>query len=251
MKTIKLFFAIMMLIAGYNLTAQVAITTDGSSADASSMFEVRSTTKGFLPPRMTEAERDVITPADGLIIYNTTTQMPNYYNGTLWMNFDGTSAELAIGDAYEGGKVAYIYQSGDPGYVEGETHGLIAAASDQSSGAQWGCQGTLISGADATALGAGAQNTIDILAGCLTSGIAAELCDDYSNGGFVDWCLPSKDELSKLYLSKDAVGGYGAVVYWSSTEYYQYNAYLYHFGTNTPNFGTRTGSYSIRAIRYF
>ena len=32
-----------------------------------------------------------------------------------------------IGDTFGGGKVAYIFQSGDRGYVEGQQHGLIAA----------------------------------------------------------------------------------------------------------------------------
>lgn len=45
-----------------------------SSKDASALVEINSTTKGFLPPRMTTAQRDAISsPATGLIIYNTTT----------------------------------------------------------------------------------------------------------------------------------------------------------------------------------
>jgi len=74
MKNLKLIFIAIIMIASYSLTAQVAITTDSSSADASAMLDVQSTVKGFLPPRMTEANRDAISnPAEGLIVYNTTT----------------------------------------------------------------------------------------------------------------------------------------------------------------------------------
>lgn len=53
--------------------------------DASAVIDLTSTTKGFLPPRMTTTERDAIsTPAEGLVVYNTTTQVLNFYNGTTW-----------------------------------------------------------------------------------------------------------------------------------------------------------------------
>jgi len=45
----------------------------GGVAHASAALDVASTTQGFLPPRMTTAQRDLIpTPSDGLMIYNTT-----------------------------------------------------------------------------------------------------------------------------------------------------------------------------------
>jgi hypothetical protein len=52
---------------------------------ASSLVTMASTTKGFLPPRMTTAQRDAISsPATGLMIYNTTTSRVNVYDGTSW-----------------------------------------------------------------------------------------------------------------------------------------------------------------------
>lgn len=60
-------------------------STSSGTANASAILQADSTTKGFLPPRMTTAERDLIgTPAAGLVIYNTTTNVLNFYNGTAW-----------------------------------------------------------------------------------------------------------------------------------------------------------------------
>jgi len=56
----------------------------GGEPDACAMLEVKSTTKGFLLPRMTETERDAIaSPVAGLMIYNTTTNKANLYT-TAW-----------------------------------------------------------------------------------------------------------------------------------------------------------------------
>jgi hypothetical protein len=56
-----------------------------TTPSAKSIMDLTSTTKGFLPPRMTTAQRDAITsvPA-GLTIYNTDTNRPNYYNNSAW-----------------------------------------------------------------------------------------------------------------------------------------------------------------------
>ena len=52
--------------------AQVAINTDGLLPDNSAMLDVKSTAKGFLPPRMTTAERNAIgSPAVGLVVFDT------------------------------------------------------------------------------------------------------------------------------------------------------------------------------------
>jgi hypothetical protein len=61
--------------------------TSGSVADASALSEVRSTTKGFLPPRMTTTEKNAIaTPAEGLQVWDTTLKLMFVYNGTTWIS---------------------------------------------------------------------------------------------------------------------------------------------------------------------
>lgn len=81
--------AMMLFLIG-NLFAQnqnVGINNDGSSPHGSAMLDVSSTTKGFLPPRMTAAEKALIsTPAAGLLIYQTDAPAGfYYYNGAAWV----------------------------------------------------------------------------------------------------------------------------------------------------------------------
>lgn len=56
-----------------------------SAIAASALVDFESTTKGLLIPRMTTVQRDAISaPATGLLIYNTTTNKLNFYNGSAW-----------------------------------------------------------------------------------------------------------------------------------------------------------------------
>ena len=65
-----------------------AATTFATTANlTSSILSLESTTKGFLKPRMTTANRDAISsPATGLSVYNTSTNTNDYYNGSAWLN---------------------------------------------------------------------------------------------------------------------------------------------------------------------
>lgn len=73
-----------------NATVLVGQTASASAvADASAAFEVRSTTKGLLLPRMTKTQRDAIaSPIAGLAVFQTdNTPGLRVYNGTNWMKY--------------------------------------------------------------------------------------------------------------------------------------------------------------------
>jgi hypothetical protein len=177
-----------------------------------------------------------------------------------WWDLDGDQSngcessiplELSIGDDFRGGKVAYILQPGDPRFDANVQHGLIAAPSDQSNGAEWGCWGTDISGADGTAIGTGAQNTNEIVADCATAGIAAKLCSDLVLNGYSDWYLPSKDELNKLYINRTAIGGFTNYYYWSSSEALSEFAWAQHFNYSDQGQPNKLNTFHVRAVRAF
>jgi len=149
----------------------------------------------------------------------------------------------AIGTSCQGGKVAYVDGTG--------LHGLIAALSDQSTGVLWGCYGTAISGADGTAIGTGLQNTIDIMAGCSTAGIAARLCRGVTINGYSDWYLPSKDELNQLYINRIAIGGFTTYYYWSSSENASGSAWGQYWDGGAQGSAHKDNPSDVRAVRGF
>jgi len=92
------FFVVMLLFFCSVLNAQVGINSDNSAPDNSAMLDVKSTSKGFLPPRVALTAADVAgpvtAPVAGLFVYNTATSgtapnnvVPGYYcwNGTRWV----------------------------------------------------------------------------------------------------------------------------------------------------------------------
>lgn len=63
----------LMLLGALGLNAQVKFGDNPSNINASSVLELESTSKGFLPPRLTTVQRDAMSnPPAGLVVYNTT-----------------------------------------------------------------------------------------------------------------------------------------------------------------------------------
>lgn len=277
----------MLVFATVATKAQVGVGVAATSVDASAQLEVKSTAKGFLPPRMTAEQRNAITsPAAGLVLWcnncgaNGELQV---YNGTTWTNMIGGTASaalltptvtpiigtyaangsaqgpnsatntgtgtsytfsyagtgstsygpsatapsaqgtyavivtvapngnyagassaatafiigaaqainVAIGDTYQGGKVAYILQSGDPGYDANVQHGFIVAT------ATIGQKSTNYT-PTLEAIGTGLANTNAIANADPNFDGAAQLVRAHNGGGYTDWFLPSLNEAKKI-----------------------------------------------------
>lgn len=79
-----------MLDASLEFEALLAVVGAGA-IDESALITMISDSKGFLPPRMTAAQKNAIgSPATGLIVYDTTNNEPQVYDGSAWNGFSGS-----------------------------------------------------------------------------------------------------------------------------------------------------------------
>jgi Protein of unknown function (DUF1566) len=94
-------------------------------------------------------------------------------------------------------------------------------------------------------------NTTAIVNGCSTPGIAAQICDALVLNGYSDWFLPSKDELNQMYIQRGVIGGFTGFDYWSSSEYYYYDAWDQNFSNGNQFYYNKNYTFHVRAVRAF
>jgi hypothetical protein len=88
------------------------------SMSASADIQINSTTRGFLPPRMTTAQKNAIaSPAEGLVVYDNNLNGLNFYNGNTWTNGNGVHSivPLASGGVTFNGLTANIGNTSQTG----------------------------------------------------------------------------------------------------------------------------------------
>ena len=256
------------------INAPGMVAVDSTSGGSSAIVALHSNTKGFLPPRMTYQERDAIqNPATGLVLYclncSSNGQL-QVYNGFAWTDLLGNAAaaipNVSLGDTAFGGVVAYIFQTGDVGYVANEQHGIVVAVQDLSSKMKWGTGFNASQQLNnlSAAIGMGKVNR-DTIAHVASSGAtfwAALAAMTYNGYGYTDWFLPTRGDLLAIrsQLSNSGItnfqtnnSGYLTTHYWSSSIMTNYVGAL---AQSMAPAGTLCGcafhgSYYVRPVRYF
>ena len=176
-------------------------------------------------------------------------------SGTVYGNqvtvFTGTSGSFTIGQQFGGGVIFFVDASGQ--------HGLIAAPQDAGSagGTVWDYSNNTTS-LGATSNDDGKTNTSKIVTALGQSqNYAARLCTTYNGGGFNDWFLPSRNQLSQLYQQRNVVGSFNlsSGMYWSSTEQDEDKAWAVEFenGSNGGRLRERNkdDNLLVRPVRAF
>ncbi len=265
----KIIFTLVFVIAVLQfVNAQTGVSISNNNADphSSSILDVQSTEKGILIPRMLQTERDaIITPATGLMIFQTdATAGFYYYNGTAWTlvgdgtGGDGAETKVTAGtgitvtgtgttaDPYIISEAAVVeptytigLNSALGGYVfyitPDDKHGLVCTTSNLSaSGTSW------YDGYERISTPA-----------------------NYNADGkkFTDWRLPTKYELTLMYAKKAAIGAFVNGSYWGASENTVNDvsglggiprAY-HHFGSNATGYSNcnSINTHYVRAVRSF
>ena len=104
----KIIVIIVMLLAT-TVSAQVSVSVDSSSPDPSAMLDVKSADKGLLIPRMTTTQRTgIANPADGLLVYDLSTQTFWYYKNTVWVNLGDIASWSLSGNSGINSSTSFI-----------------------------------------------------------------------------------------------------------------------------------------------
>jgi len=162
MKKFTLLFPV--LFAAFVINAQnVAINNDGSSATASAMLDVKSTTKGFMMPRVTSAQRtSIASPALGLLVFDTDTKTIWAYNGASWSNLTsaggGGSLTLPFNQTVNEAGTAFKITN-TSGAIQGISSNISTAALSGSNNSTGGI-GVIGSSSAATGIGVSGQSSV-------------------------------------------------------------------------------------------
>jgi len=178
------------------------------------------------------------TTAENGLKAGTTKGQMMFWNGEAWVKLDpplsGIDANLSIRDGQlawtkveEAKKLEIGLREDLGGYVfyvaPDGLSGLVAATKDQSTNSvEW----------------------VD----------AYKMVNDPANhdavgANFLDWRLPTKDELNMMYLKKDAIGGFTDNYYWSSTEFDSISAWIQYFRNGQRLGNGIFNSSRVRAVR--
>ena len=202
--------------------AQVGINIE--TADPSAALDIVSTTGGLLVPRMTETQRDAISAAKGLVLFNITLNTLQINEGDAttsnWVSLSTASLPTYTINTFYAELGGYVIQISPSG-----KHGLVVANQDQGS-SNWYGANDLLSDPDN---------------------------HDAAGKEFIDWRLPTKRELNLMNVVYS--NGNGANLngnyYWSSTEDDTNGAWNQNFTSGIQDDPNKSLTANVRAVRAF
>lgn len=160
---------------------------------------------------------------------------------------------LEIGDAYEGGIVAWIDGTGEHGIlITGANIGGGGVILPDFSTTPWSTPNNVVTGATGITWGSGTANNAAIIANTTTS-LALD-CAGLTSGGNTDWVMPSLDDMLNICSNSVALN-LGLYFYFTSTEIDATTCYQIDNSSSGVTVYTNTGNKSYNsqclAVRYF
>ena len=178
-------------------------------------------------------------------------------------NIGGVSALAKVAVEQQAYEIGDTGPAGGKIFITPSTHGnntglyfevAPVGAEVSRTWAESSYQTTEVLGADGVLIGTGNANTLNIVAqgNTNTATSAAKYCEDLSYGGFVDWFLPSKQELAHMYENRVALNtGFSSAAYWSSTENASNSVWLQDFSDGLQVSYLKNAVQRLRAVRSF
>ena len=149
-----------------------------------------------------------------------------------------------VGESFGGGTVFYVYDGGK--------HGIVTATMDQSARKQRQNETSAVSNSVTDGIDGGefTKERISAIKGATEKDV--QLYFSYQNSYYSDWYLPSKYELSLLYLNRAVLGGYTNFAKgWSTSEASRVNAWFKSFATGGSFTNGKDDVVYIRVHRRF
>jgi hypothetical protein len=155
-----------------------------------------------------------------------------------------TGGKCKIGDVGPGGGIVFFAATTPQPWGQ-----YLEAPTKNIASNQFWCDNlsTDIAGAQATAIGDGKQNTIDMDNACKSG--AGQAAADFTLGGKDDWYLPSKDELNAMRAQRTLLNMSG--YFFSSSEAKTYYAWDQYMADGTPYAQSKNSGRDVRPIRAF
>lgn len=155
---------------------------------------------------------------------------------------------LAVGDAYQGGKIAWLDGTGE--------HGIIITGSNVVSGmiygdfyGAWADVTNSVTGATIQTWGQGATNTATIVAATTTS-LALD-CQNLVFGGYNDWVMPTLDDMVNI-AGNGNILQLGYDLFFTSTEFDNFAAFSVDWtGSVITTSSFKSSNISCFPVRYF